>query len=58
MMQRCPTLADLTAFLGGLLSQEGRDRMIWHLNRCLLCFERYTEVAELLDDFEAGEGLG
>lgn len=51
----CVTPNDLAAFLEGSLTGEERDRMIRHLNLCLVCFERYIKAARLLDAIEEEE---
>jgi hypothetical protein len=51
----CVTPTDLAAFLEGSLMGEERDRMVWHLNHCPDCFERYIGAARLLDAIEEEE---
>jgi hypothetical protein len=43
------------AFLDGSLTRDERDLIVWHLNSCSDCFERYIGSARLLDAIEEEE---
>jgi RNA polymerase sigma factor (sigma-70 family) len=45
----------LSAFLVGTRAIGPRDWMVWHLNYCTDCFERYIGAARLLDAIEEDE---
>jgi RNA polymerase sigma factor (sigma-70 family) len=56
MMAVTKTCSMLTAsFLDGSLLGDERDLIVWHLNGCTDCFERYIGSARLLDAIEEEE---